>query len=443
VVTHSIKQSATLSIVPILLDGGSIMSNIGASVSHSDVGENAVSAPVEFNPLMPEFIANPYPFYHRLRAEDPVHRSTLLPDTWILTHYADVVTVLRDSRFDRHDTENFFRERFGDGPLISVFTKWMLFRDPPDHTRLRTLVNKAFTPRAIEGLRPRIQELVNYLLDAVQTRSSMDIMADLAYPLPVLVICELLGVPAKDRDLFKEWSGDVARTLDPIQTPEMVEKGHAVVDSMAAYFRGLIATLRKHPQDNILSAMIAAEEQGDRLSEDELLANCILLFSAGHETTVNLIGNGLLALMRNPEQKQLLQENPTFIQSAVEEFLRYDGSVQLTGRSVKEDLEIGGTLIRGGERVLTVLAAANRDPAQFSDPDRLDITRKDNHHVALGHGIHFCLGASLARTEGQLAIGTLLRRMPRAALIDETPQWRPAFTLRGLQTLPVTFLKRL
>ena len=208
------------------------MSNIGASVSHSKRDENSVSPPVEFNPLLPEFIANPYPFYHRLRSEDPVHRSTLLPDTWIVTRYADVAMILRDARFGRHDAEEFFRERFGEGPLINVFTKWMLFRDPPDHTRLRNLVNKAFTPRAIEGLRPRIHDLVNYLLDAVQQRGSMDIMADLAYPLPVLVICDLLGVPAKDRDLFKEWSGDVARTLDPIQTPEMVTKGHAVVESM-------------------------------------------------------------------------------------------------------------------------------------------------------------------------------------------------------------------
>ena len=415
------------------------MSNIGASGSHSETDANVVSSPVEFNPLLPEFIANPYPFYHRLRVEDPIHRSTLLPDTWILTRYADAIMVLRDARFGRHDAENFFRERFGEGPLINVFSKWMLFRDPPDHTRLRTLVNKAFTPRAIEGLRPRIQDLVNYLLDAVQSRGRMDVMTDLAYPLPVLVICELLGVPAKDRDLFKEWSGDVARTLDPIQTPESAQRGHAVVESMATYFRELIRTLRQNPQGDILSAMIAAEEQGDRLSEDELLANCILLFSAGHETTVNLIGNGLLALLRHPEQKQLLQEDPNLIQSAVEEFLRYDGPVQLTGRGAKEDVEIGGKRILQGERVMTVLAAANRDPAQFPDPDRLDIRRENNYHLAFGQGIHFCLGASLARAEGQIAIGTLLQRLPRVTLLDETPQWRPAFTLRGLETLPVTF----
>ena len=221
------------------------------------------------------------------------------------------------------------------------------------------------------------------------------------------------GFPSPIVICLKDWSGDVARTLDPIQTPDMVAKGHAVVEAMVTYFRDLIATVRKNPQDNILSALIAAEEQGDRLSEEELLANCILLFSAGHETTVNLIGNGLLALLRHPDQKRLLQEHPALIHSAVEECLRYDGSVQLTGRSVKEELELGGELIRQGERVLTVLAAANRDPAQFPDPDRFDIQRTNNYHVALGQGIHFCLGASLARAEAQIAIGTVLQRLPR------------------------------
>jgi len=408
-------------------------------LSQSQSNVTTASIPVEFNPLLPEFLANPYPLYHRLRTEDPVHRSTLLPDSWILTRYADVAMVLRDNRFGRQDAATFFQERFGSGPVVDVYSKWMLFRDPPDHTRLRTLVNKAFTPRVVENLRPRIQELVDYLLDRVQKAGSLDIMTDLAYPLPVLVICEMLGVPAKDRDLFKDWSGDVARTLDPIQTPEMVQQGHAVVASMVNYFRDLIIALRKNPQENLLSAMIAAEEQGDRLSEEELLANCILLFSAGHETTVNLIGNGVLALLQHPDQRQQLQENPELIQSAVEEFLRYDGPVQLTGRGVKEDIEIGGIPIRQGERVFTVLAAANRDPNQFPNPDQLDITRKDNRHVAFGHGIHFCLGASLARTEAQSAIGTLLSRMPRLATQVATPKWRPAFTLRGLQTLPVTF----
>ncbi len=417
--------------------------SLGASSGPSArTADLAPSSPVEFNPLLPEFIANPYPFYRRLQTEDPVHRSTLLPDSWILTRYADAAMVLRDPRFGRQDAARFFQERFGDGPVVDVYTKWMLFRDPPDHTRLRTLVSKAFTPRAIENLRPRIQVLVDQLLDTVQGGGKMDIMDimdTIAYPLPVLVICEMLGVPAKDRDIFQAWSGDVARTLDPIQTPETVERGHAVVARMCDYFRELIAELRHAPKDNLLSAMIVAEEQGDRLTEEELLANCILLFSAGHETTVNLIGNGMLALLRHPDERKKLEERPELIESAVEEFLRYEGPVQLTGRGTSQDVEIGGKRIKAGERMFTIVAAANRDPAQFPNPDRLDITRHENRHLAFGYGIHFCLGAALARLEAQSAIGTMLRRMPRLALQTDTVQWRPAFTLRGLQALPVTF----
>jgi len=415
------------------------MSLVQSTEQHSPIVDLSPPPVAEFNPLLPEFIANPYPFYHQLRAEDPVHRSTLLPDSWMLTRYTDAAVVLRDPRFGRQDAERFFRERFGSGPLVDVYTKWMLFRDPPDHTRLRTLVSKAFTPRAIENLRPRIQVLVDELLGAVELAGQMDIMEAIAYPLPVLVICEMLGVPAQDRNIFQAWSGDVARTLDPIQTPETVERGHAVVAAMCDYFHELIAELRKNPQDNLLSAMIAAEEQGDRLSEEELLANCILLFSAGHETTVNLIGNGMLALLRHPGERQKLQENPALIPSAVEEFLRYEGPVQITGRSVPEGIEIGGKRITPGERVFVILAAANRDPAQFANPDQLDITRNDSRHLAFGYGIHFCLGAALARLEAQSAIGTMIRRLPHLTLQNETPQWRPAFTLRGLQTLPVTF----
>jgi cytochrome P450 len=363
----------------------------------------------------------------------------MLPGIWVLSRYAEVVMALRDPRFGRTDAENFWRERLGLGPAHSILTKWMLFRDPPDHTRLRTLVNKAFTPRAIENFRPRVQALVNELLDTVQNEGGMELMAALAYPLPVLVICELLGVPAKDREIFKAWSGDLARILDPILTPDIVEHGNAVIASMADYFHDLITQLRKNPQGNLLDALIAAEERGDRLSEDELLANCILLFGAGHETTVNLIGNGMLALLRHPDQFARLHATPDLIDSAVEECLRYDSPVQMTGREVKEDLEIAGRRIQAGERVFTLIGAANRDPAQFPDPDRFDITRADNRHVAFGHGIHFCLGASLARLEAQLAIGTMVQRLPHLQLQTQTPQWRDAFTLRGLQTLPVSF----
>lgn len=399
------------------------------------------TTPVEFNPLLPEFRLNPYPMYQRLREEDPVHQS-MIPRTWVLSRYADVLLVLRDARFGRADAEEFWRERLGEGPALPVLSKWMLFRDPPDHTRLRTLVTKAFTPRAIENLRPRVQEIVNELLDAVHNDGGTDLMASFAYPLPVLVICEMLGVPAKDRDIFKNWSGDLARILDPILMPGAAEHGHAVIGAMAEYFRDLIAHLRKQPQDNLLDAMIAAEESGERLSEEELLANCILLFGAGHETTVNLIGNGILALLQHPDQLAQLQAQPESIESTVEECLRYDSPVQMSGREVKEDFELGGKRIQAGERLFTLIGAANRDPAAFADPDRFDIARTNNKHLtnlAFGHGIHFCLGAALARLEGQCAIGTLVRRLPALQLRTETPEWRDAFTLRGLRSLPVAF----
>ncbi len=397
--------------------------------------------PVEFNPLLPEFRLNPYPTYRRLQEEDPVHQS-MIPGTWVLSRYADVMMVLRDARFGRADAERFWGERLGEGPALPVISKWMLFRDPPDHTRLRTLVTKAFTPRTIENLRPRVLEIVNELLDAAHADGGMDMMASFAYPLPVLVICEMLGVPAKDRDIFKSWSGDIARILDPILMPGAAEHGHQVMAAMSEYFHDLIAHLRKHPQENLLDAMIAAEEAGERLSEEELLANCILLFAAGHETTVNLIGNGTLALLQHPEQLAKLQKQPELLESAIEECLRYDSPVQMTGREPKEDCEIGGKRIQVGERLFTLVGAANRDPATFTDPDRFDITRTNNKHLthlAFGHGIHFCLGAALARLEGQCAIGTLVKRQPELRLQTETLQWRDAFTLRGLQSLPVAF----
>jgi cytochrome P450 len=398
-----------------------------------------VTTSVEFNPLLPEFRLDPYPTYHQLRSADPVHKSTLLPGFWALSCYSDVVMVLRDSRFGRANAETFWKERLGEGPAHRVLSQWMLFRNPPDHTRLRTLVNKAFTPRAIDSMRPRIQALVTELLDAVQNESGTDLMAALAYPLPVLVICDMLGVPVKDREIFKTWSGDVARILDPILTPEVAERGHAMISSMSDYFHDLITHLRKHPQDNLLDAMIAAEEQGDRLSEEELLSNCILLFAAGHETTVNLIGNGTLALLQHPEQLTKLRENPHLIESAIEECLRYDSPVQMTGREAQENVEIGGKQVQAGEIVFALIGAANRDPVQFPDPDRFDITRNDNRHVAFGHGIHFCLGAALARLEAQLAVGEVVRRLPNLRLGTEAPQRRDAFTLRGLTSLPVTF----
>lgn len=405
---------------------------------------DSFSLSVEFNPFLPEFHENPYPFYHRLRALDPVHWSDMA-GRWVLTRYSDCVAVLRDAaRFSADpntwsEFTNFVTAQGGPGPLMEMQTNWMLMKDPPDHTRLRTLVTKAFTPRIAEGMRPRVQAIVDDLLDKVQAAGCMDLIADLAFPLPTIVICEMLGVPVEDREQFKGWTRDLARSLDPIVTPEiMAAADHATV-AFVDYFRSLIATRRKNPQHDLLSGLIATEEQGDRLTEEELLATAILLLGAGHETTMNLIGNGTLALLRNPDQLTKLQRNPTLMPSAVEEFLRYDGSVQMTARTALVDVEIGGKIIAKGVQAIIVLGAANRDPAHFADPDRLDITRPDNRHIVFSYGIHHCLGAPLARVEGQVAINTLLRRMPQLQLTTEPLEWRETVTLRGLKALPITF----
>jgi len=396
-------------------------------------------ADVQFNPMDPAFVEDPYPTYHVLRREDPVHHSPL--GFWVLTRYADVIASLRDPRLIKEPIAAFVAARFGMAVPPGLGLS-MLDRDPPDHTRLRGLVSKAFTPKALESLRPRIQQIVDGLLDQIERRGEMDLIEEFAYPLPVIVICEMLGVPVKDHERFKHWGLDIARGLDAIMLPPDSEVGKRSVSgrrALAEYFRALIAERRAAPRDDMLSALIAAEEAGDKLSEEELLASCILLLVAGHETTVNLIGNGTLALLKHPEQLRRLRENPGLIGSAVEELLRYDGPVQRTARIPSEDLVIGGKTIPKGEMVMPFLGAANRDPAQFPDPDRLDITRTDNRHIAFGMGIHFCLGAPLARMEGQIAISTLLRRLPKLALASQRPEHRQSLTLRGLVSLPVAF----
>jgi cytochrome P450 len=396
-------------------------------------------ADIQFNPMDPEFVADPYPMYHRLRAEDPVHHSPL--GFWVLTRYADVMAMLRDPRLIKEPIAAFVAARFGMAVPPGLGLS-MLDRDPPDHTRLRGLVSKAFTPRALEKLRPGIQQIVDALLDQVAGRGSMDLIEEFAYPLPVRVICEMLGVPVQDHERFKAWGLDIARGLDAIMLPPDSEVGQRSVSgrrALAEYFRELIAERRAAPRDDMLSALIAAEEAGDTLNEEELLATCILLLVAGHETTVNLIGNGTLALLRHPAELRKLRDHPGLIGSAVEELLRFDGPVQRTARIPSEDITIGGQTIGKGELVMPFLGAADRDPAQFPDPDRLDLTRTDNRHIAFGMGIHFCLGAPLARMEGQIAINTLLARLPRLTLATDRPRFRQSLTLRGLQALPVSF----
>ena len=393
---------------------------------------------VHFNPMDPEFVADPYPTYHRLRAEDPVHHSPL--GFWVLTRYEDVVAALRDPRLIKEPIAAFVAARFG-APMPAMGLS-MLDRDPPDHTRLRGLVNKAFTPRVVEGLRPHIQKIVDGLLARVEGAGTMDLIEEFAYPLPVTVICQMLGVPVEDRERFKQWGLDIARGLDAILLPpdsDVARRSVAARRALADYFRALIAERRAAPRGDMLSDLIAAEEAGDKLSEDELLATCILLLVAGHETTVNLIGNGTLALLRHPDQLRRLREDPGLIGSAVEELLRYDGPVQRTARIPSADVTFDGRTIAKGEMVMPFIGAADRDPAQFPDPDRLDLTRTDNRHIAFGWGIHFCLGAPLARVEGQIAIGTLVQRLPRLALATDRPEYRQSLTLRGLTTLPVGF----
>jgi cytochrome P450 len=393
---------------------------------------------ITFNPMDPAFVADPYPTYRQLRAEDPVHHSPL--GFWVLTRYDDVVMALRDPRLAKEAIAAFVAARFG-APVPAMGLS-MLDRDPPDHTRLRGLVSKAFTPRVVDGLRPRIQQIVDGLLDRVRDVGSMDLIEEFAYPIPVNVICEMLGVPVEDHERFKGWSLDIARGLDSILLPpdsEVPKRSVASRHALADYFRELIARRRASPRADMLSGLIAAEEAGDKLSENELLATCILLLIAGHETTVNLIGNGTLALLRHPDQLERLRKNPALIGSAVEELLRFDGPVQRTARIPSEDVVIDGHTIAKGEMVMPFIGAADRDPAQFPDPDRLDITRSDNRHIAFGWGIHFCLGAPLARVEGQIAINTLVQRFPKLALATESPEFRESLTLRGLKSLPVKF----
>ncbi|PYM19735.1 MAG: cytochrome P450 [Candidatus Rokuibacteriota bacterium] len=393
-----------------------------------------------FNPLLPEFHADPYPFYKRLREKEPIHQSPL--GFWVLTRYEDCVAVLRDQRFGREEFQQMLTAVYGDETEKPALPRSMLFRDPPDHTRLRALVSKAFTPRMIETMREHIQEIVDRLLDRVQDAGRMDVIEDLAYPLPVTVICEMLGVPVADHASIRGWSAEIARSLDAIGLPSdegIVERGRRSRRALADYFRRLVPERRARPQNDLLSGLLAAEEHGDKLSPDEVIAMCLLLFIAGHETTVNLIGNGTLALLRHPEQLKKLRAEPSRIGNAVEELLRYDSPVQRTARITTTEVELAGQPLAKGTMVITALGAANRDPAQFADPDRLDVTRKDPRHISFGFGIHFCLGAPLARVEGQLALGTLLRRAPNLALAESKLEWRESSVLRGLKRLNVTF----
>lgn len=386
---------------------------------------------VFYNPFLPEVRRDPYPLYRQLRSSEPVQWNEFV-QIWTLTRYADVTAVLRDNRLSADRTRS---ERFTRPPGREIYQS-MLTLDPPDHTRLRTLVNKAFTPGTVERLRPRIQALVDEILDVAAERGGLEVITQLAYPLPVTVIAEMLGVPAEDHEVFRGWSATLAANLDPIRAGELREEAFEARDALAEYLSGVVELRRKRPGDDLISALLAVEERGDVLSHRELLVMCNLLLIAGHETTVNLIGNGLRALLTHPDQLRRLREEPGLIETAVEELLRFDGPVQLTGRVVTEDAVVAGVEMRPGQFVMVLLGAANRDPEQFPDPDRLDLGRQPNQHLGFGRGIHFCLGAPLARLEGQVALSSLVRRFP-ALRLDGEPVQRDTVTLRGLESLPV------
>ncbi len=409
------------------------------------------SAPVSSGPaslLGPAFLENPYPLYAQLRRTNPVFQVPVPADVgagiFVLTRHPDVQQVLRDgSSFsaDRRRADAIQRNRarlsdefLGEGGLL----RSMLAMDPPDHTRVRGLVSKAFTPRRVAGLRPRIEAVANELLDAGLRDGGLDVIADLAAPLPAIVIAELLGVPAEDWPRFRGWASEMVAVGNSVLSsgPDAERLKRGLVP-LQAYLREIIAERRRAPREDLISALVAAQEDRDALTDDELLGTSVLLLLAGHETTTNLIGNGTLALLQHPEELERLRREPDLLRSAVEEMLRFDSPVQGTVRVATRDVELGGVPVGKGALLVCAIGAANRDPEVFAEPDRFDVARKDNPHLSLGFGAHFCLGAPLARLEGEVAFRAILERFPTLTLAAERVQHRPNPILRGLLALPV------
>jgi len=394
--------------------------------------------------LDPDVLANPYPLYHRLRREDPVHWDPFL-HAWIVTRYADVVTVLHRFSANRTPTPEQLAALGLESltPVAKVMVRQMLFLDAPSHTRIRGLASQAFTPRRVERLREHIQDIMDGLLDAVMARGRMDVIDDLAAPLPAIVTAEMLGVPTRDHVLLKKWSADFAEMLGNFQhNPDRAAGVLKSTEEMVAYFRDAVREQRERPRDGLVSALLAAEIDGDRFTEEEVIANVIVTMVGGQETTTNLIGNGILTLLRNPDALAQLRDDPALITSAVEELLRYESPSQHTARLAPDDVTLGDKLIRKRQAVIAVMGAGNRDPERFPDPDRLDLARTDNRHLAFGWAAHFCFGAPLARIEGQIAFATTLKRLPNLRLEPGPLVWRENLGLRGLTALPVAFDRR-
>lgn len=399
-----------------------------------------VNAPVIFNPFVPSYRRNPYLQLDRLRAADPVHRSQAL-QAWILTRYEDVLRVLRDHETFSSDARNAggeiaaaIAEQRDDSPLGD--TRSVLASDPPEHTFLRGIVNRAFTPRSVQQLRPRMEEITADLIAAQPASGEWDLMTGLAQPLPVIVIAELLGIPAADRVQFKAWSDRIALTTDIMQSAETIAAIREATTEIIGYFEGHIADRRRQPREDLISALVQAEDEGRRLTGDELLAFAILLLVAGNETTTNLIGLGMRALLAHPEALEALRAAPARIPAAIEEMLRYDSPVQGIVRFATRDVEVGGRAIAKGDVVMGMTGAANRDPAQFPDPGAFDLDRGETRHLAFGQGIHYCVGAPLARVEAEIAFRALLVRWPRLEAAGEA-EMGGTFLIRGPARLPL------
>jgi cytochrome P450 len=413
----------------------------------------AQDAPI-FDPFDPRWTADPFALYADLRERAPIAKNDL--GFWVVTKHKDCLAILRDRR-SSSDSLNIATDRMPPGfrrpiaeddPMARAVLERrpFLFRDPPDHTRLRGLVSKAFTPKVVEGLRHRTQLIVEELIEAARqkarddTNHTVDLLEEFAYPLPVRVICDLLGVPTKDHERFKTWSAALARGLDPdfLLTQEVIDQRNQGLLQFTQYFFELLAERRRAPGEDLLSALVQVEQDGSNLDEGELLSTCILLLVAGHETTVNLISGGVLALLRHPDQADRLRTDPTVIRTGIEEMLRYVSPVQLTGRTFLEDAEFGGVHFRAGDFAMLLLASANRDPDQFEEPEHFDVTRNPNNHLGFGFGIHHCLGAPLARMEAQEAIGRVVREVRRMALATDDVRYKSNVVLRGMEALPVT-----
>jgi len=392
-----------------------------------------------FRLLDPAVLADPYPLYRKLREQDPVHWDPFL-HAWVVTSYADVVTVLHNFSAARMPSPEQFKSlgMASLEPMAQMMVKQMLFMDAPSHTRLRGLCSAAFTSRRVDRLRSHIQGIADQLIDRVMPAGRMDVIADFANPFPAIVTAGLMGVPAVDHEQLKAWSADFAEMIGNFHhNPDRAGRALRGVQEMTSYFRAAIR--EQEPRGGLLHSLMTAEVDGAHLSEDEVIANAIITMVGGQETTTNLIGNGLLSLLKHPEQLAQLRDDPAIIESAVEELLRFESPSQHTARLVPEDMILAGKSLRKRDAVMAVMAAANRDPKRFPDPDRLDLMRKDNRHVAFGWAAHFCFGAPLARIEGQIAFTTLLRRLPHVKLETTRIEWRENLALRGLKSLPVSF----